>query len=175
MMEKGYIHIYTGDGKGKITAALGLAVRACGRGLRVVYRAVYERASTMGKLTAIKYLPGVEVEQFGSEAFITKDQDVEFHRAMAQKGMARMKTVFKKNAHDIVIMDEIIVAVWFGLISEKEVLTLIQDKPRSTELILTGRRASDSLMETADLVTEMNEIRHYYNTMGLTSREGIEN
>ncbi len=85
-------------------------------------------------MTAIKYLPGVEIEQFGSEDFTKKDQDAGFHRALAQKEIDRMKTVFKKNAHDIAIMDEIIVAVWSGLISEEEILALIQDKPKSTTI-----------------------------------------
>ncbi len=173
-MKKGYVHIYTGDGKGKTTAALGLALRARGHKMRV-FIGQFMKGQHYGELSALDYLPGIDVQQFGDIDCIRRDQVTDFHIGLARQGVDRIFQVYGESRYDMVILDEIIVAVWFGLIPEDKVVELIQEKPDTTELILTGRKATGNLMKYGDLITEMKEIRHYYNTLGILSRKGIEN
>ncbi len=170
---KGYTQIYTGKGKGKTTAAIGLCVRAAGAGLKVFVGQFIK----MGDYSEIKMLrerfsESVTLEQFGGQGFVN-GRPTEEHRLAAARGLARMKEVMDSGRYDVVILEEINVAVSFGLIDAEDVLELISRKPENVELILTGRGADQKLIDAADLVTEMVEIKHYYKK-GVGAREGIE-
>ena len=170
----GYLQVYTGNGKGKTTAALGLAFRAAGRGLRT-YIAQFLKGQPTGELEAAKKLaPLIRLEQFGREGFITvkegpDDEDI----SRARAGLARALEAMLSGEYRIVVLDEVNTAVHFGLLTEADVLDLIDRRPAAVELVLTGRYAPASFIERADLVTEMTEIKHYFDR-GVKSREGIE-
>ena len=174
-MEKGYIQIYTGDGKGKSTAALGLALRAAGAGLRSLLIQFMKRGFPYSELNVIgRSSEWMKVEQYGSDAHVLeKRQPTEAEKAAVQRGLARVVEEYERREFDIVILDEICVAVHFGLIGEMDVLPLLEQKPENIELVLTGRYCPESWLERADLVTEMKEIKHYYNK-GVLSRKGID-
>lgn len=171
---KGYVHVYTGNGKGKTTAALGLAFRAAGCGLatRIVQ---FMKGLHYSELDAAGMLEGlVTIEQFGHEEFCSISgppdvRDVE----MAVKALERVRGLMQENTCDILIADEMITAGLFKLITQDDILDTIQRKPDGMELILTGRGASEQIIDAADLVTEMREVKHYY-TRGVQAREGIE-
>lgn len=170
--ERGYIHVYTGNGKGKTTAAFGLALRAAGAG-KNVYIAQFVKGKTYSEIKALrKYLPQITVEQFGRGCFIINEPTKEDIDA-AQKGLQIVKNNLQNGLYNLVILDEIFIAVYFKLISIDELRELINQKPEPTEMILTGRHAPQEIMDEADLVTEMKEIKHYY-TNGVEAREGIE-
>jgi cob(I)alamin adenosyltransferase len=171
-MGKGYIHIYTGNGKGKTTAALGLALRAAGYGYKT-YIGQFMKGSHYGELDSLKKIQEIDIEQFGGEKCITLDQVDEKHKALARNGLKRIKEILIKNEYQIVVLDEICVTIWFGLVAEREVIEIIDSKPSNVEIILTGRNASDALLEHADLITNMDEVLHYY-TNGVEARQGIE-
>jgi len=173
-MEKGYIHIYTGDGKGKTTAALGLALRASGHGFSV-YIGQFMKGQPYGELTSLALIPNITIKQFGDPGCFRKEEITALHIDQAHKGLKEFESIMKKGRYDILIMDEICVAIWFGLISESQVIRVMQSKPENSELILTGRKATQNLMHHADLVTEMKEIKHYYKSLGILARRGIEN
>ncbi|MFA5194964.1 MAG: cob(I)yrinic acid a,c-diamide adenosyltransferase [Bacteroidales bacterium] len=163
---------YTGNGKGKTTAAFGLALRAAGAG-KNVYIAQFVKGKTYSEIKALrKYLPQITVEQFGRGCFIINEPTKEDIDA-AQKGLQIVKNNLQNGLYNLVILDEIFIAVYFKLISIDELRELINQKPEPTEMILTGRHAPQEIMDEADLVTEMKEIKHYY-TNGVEAREGIE-
>jgi len=171
---KGYIQIYTGDGKGKTTAALGLALRAIGHGLKV-YLGQFLKGQMYGELLSAKKLsPYIKIEQFGRKGFIhvTKDPDEEDIKR-AKRGLKKCLDAMLSQKFNIIILDEINVAVYFNLLMEKEVLEFLSQKPENIELILTGRYAPASFLKKADLVTVMKRKKHYYQK-GVKSREGIE-
>ncbi len=173
-MQKGYVQVYTGNGKGKTTAALGLTLRAVGAGLRV-YIGQFLKNLVYSEIHALeKYLPGVVTEQFGyGECFVHRDTVTGDDLLSAKHGLERGLLAMTSGEFDVVIMDEINVAAFMGVIAENDILDLIDKKPDNVELILTGRYAPQSVIEKADLVTEMAEIKHYYND-GIEAREGIE-
>lgn len=172
MKRHGYIQIYTGDGKGKTTAALGLALRASGHGLKT-YIGQFMKGQHYGELTALQAFPLIEIEQYGDVGCFRKHEVTPQHIAMAHEGLKRAARAILSDQYDVVILDEINVAIWFELITTEEVLELIKRRPDHLELILTGRRAPQALLDQADLVTEMREIKHYY-TQGVEARKGIE-
>lgn len=170
-MEKGYVQIYTGNGKGKTTAAFGLALRAlCAS--KKVYIGQFLKGMKYSELNATKYFEDLTIEQFGSENFIgnpPKEADI----LKVEEGLKRVVEIFEENIHDIVILDELNVAVSLKLVDEDKIIDLIRKKPDNVELIITGRNATEKLIEIADLVTEMKEIKHYYSS-GVEARVGIE-
>lgn len=171
---KGYIQVYTGNGKGKTTAALGLALRAAGHGLRS-YIGQFLKGQTYGELISLKRLSSlITIEQFGRKGFIhvTKNPDEEDIKR-AKGGLKRCLEAMLSKKYKIIVLDEINVAVDFNLLSEKEVLKFLDQKPEEVEIILTGRYAPTSFIKRADLVTEMKEKKHYY-TKGVRARDGIE-
>jgi cob(I)alamin adenosyltransferase len=169
---KGYVQIYTGDGKGKTTAALGLSVRAAGAGLKVYIGQFMKR----GEYSEIKALKGfsdlITIEQFGTGTMITGIPSPDDIKA-AQYGLATIKDMLSSGRYDIVIMDEANVAVTCNLVSEQDLLDIITLKPPHVELIITGRNAGTRLVEKADLVTEMKMVKHYFD-QGQNARIGIE-
>jgi cob(I)alamin adenosyltransferase len=171
---KGYVQIYTGDGKGKTTASLGLALRAAGRGLRTCV-VQFMKGQVYGELDGVKLLGGlVSIEQLGHPQFckMTDPPDpADIKRA--KTALARLHEHITAASCDILIADEAVTAVMFGLIREADLIDLIAKKPDGMELVLTGRGAGSRLIEAADLVTQMQEIKHYY-TKGIQARKGIE-
>ena len=172
-MEKGYLQIYTGDGKGKTTAAMGLALRAAGAGLRV-YIGQFVKDMKYHEVQLIeRALPQIVVEQLGRGCFIDRPPD-EKDRHAALAGLDHARRLMESGRYDLMILDEFSIAIVCGLITEEQALDLLDDRPASLELVLTGRYMPQSLLDRADLVTEMKEIRHYYAVQGLLARDGIE-
>lgn len=173
-LKKGYVQIYTGNGKGKTTAALGQALRAAGNGLRT-FMVQFMKDSPYGELRGIGELnEWIRLEQCGNDAFVFDkqlpgDKDLK----AAKHGFGRAREAMLSGKYDIVIMDEVCVAMYFGLLRKEKVVSLIEEKPEPVELILTGRYCPPELMERADLVTEMLEIKHYYHK-GVLARKGID-
>jgi cob(I)alamin adenosyltransferase len=171
-MKKGLVQIYTGDGKGKTTAALGLSLRAAGRDLKV-FIAQFAKGMFYGELEALKrFAPQITLHQYGRKCFI-RDEPTEEDVRLAREGWQEIRDVLKRAEYDLVILDEIGIALHYQLISLEEVRELIRLKPDGVELVLTGRKIPEALYEQADLVTEMREIKHYYNA-GVQARKGIE-
>lgn len=168
---KGYVQVYTGNGKGKTTAGLGLAIRGAGAGLKV-FVGQFLKQGDYSEIKALSLFENVTVEQFGMGRFV-KGAPSEPEIAAARAGYERLCQILKANAHDLVIVDEGNVAVTCGLVSEDELLDLIDLKPDNVELVITGRGASPALVDRADLVTEMTDIKHYFQK-GVKARKGIE-
>jgi len=173
-LAKGFIQIYTGNGKGKTTAAIGQAVRAAGAGLKT-YIAQFMKDYPYSELESLKLLKDfIEVEQFCGDEFVYKRQlPDESEIKKASDGLSIAKEKMLSGNYDIIILDEVIVAIYFKLLHLNQIIEFIDSKPESVELILTGRYCPDELISKADLVTEMKEIKHYY-SKGITSRKGIE-
>lgn len=169
---EGKIHVYTGDGKGKTTAALGLSIRAAGAGLRV-FIAQFIKADEYSEIKALKRFSDlITVEQFGLGGFIGKTPssgDIE----AAQKGVARVMEIISSGKYDVVVLDEANIAVRYNLISEQDLLDMIDAKSKNSELVITGRDATSKIMDRADLVTQMNAVKHYFQH-GVQARVGIE-
>jgi len=169
---KGYIHIYTGNGKGKTTAALGLAIRAAGAGLQVLF-AQFIKGRLYSELKALsRFSDQIKVEQFGLPHFINGKPSAPDIEA-ARFGLESLKSSMLSGNFDMIIIDEGNVAVTFGLISKQDILDLMALKPENLELVITGREAMPEVIDKADLVTEMKDIKHYYNE-GVEARVGIE-
>jgi cob(I)alamin adenosyltransferase len=171
---KGYVQVYTGSGKGKTTASLGLAVRAAGHGLKTVIIQFMKGWIDYGELAGVRMLaPYVEIHQAGRDTFVNrKNPDPEDVR-LALEGWELASGIISRREADIVVLDEINCAMDFGLLPVGEVLEAIRRKPDGMELILTGRGAPPEIIDAADLVTEMREIRHYY-AKGVDARVGVE-
>ncbi|HOJ93950.1 cob(I)yrinic acid a,c-diamide adenosyltransferase [Fervidobacterium sp. 2310opik-2] len=169
----GYIHVYTGNGKGKTTAAFGLALRAICAGKKV-YIGQFIKGMKYSELDAVNYLPNLVIEQYGRNCFI-KNKPTQEDIELARNGLNKIKKVIEDGAYDIVILDEVNVAVYYNLFTAKDVIDVISKVPkeRDMEIILTGRYAPQEFIDIADLVTEMKEIKHYYQK-GVMARKGIE-
>ncbi len=171
MKDKGYIHVYTGNGKGKTTAAIGLAIRSLGAGFKVLF-AQFVKGQYYSEHKVLSTLDNVTIKQFGREGFIHSKPSQEDIDA-AREGYNFVMGALKSDEYDVVILDEANIAVFFRLFSEDELVALMESKSEHTELIITGRYAPDKVIEKADLVTEMKEIRHYYQK-NVVARVGIE-
>ena len=170
---KGLIQVYTGNGKGKTTAALGLATRAQGQGLKVHIIFFMKGGYPYGERISLEQLPNVSYEIFGHEHFVDPKNVQEEDRAEARRALESARTAVTSGKYDLVILDEVNVATSWKLIKVEDILKLMQKKPPSVELVLTGRYADERLIDKADLVTEMTEIKHPY-LQGIQARKGIE-
>jgi cob(I)alamin adenosyltransferase len=170
---RGTVQVYTGDGKGKTTAALGLALRAWGHGARVLVIQFMKGRINYGELEAARRLDGFDVEQYGRETFVDRDEPAAEDVALAAEALARARQIVNANEYDLVILDEVNVAADYGLIKTEDVLDLIAKKPPEMELVLTGRSAPAEFVEAADLVSEVRETKHHYR-IGVPARKGIE-
>jgi cob(I)alamin adenosyltransferase len=171
-LSKSYVQIYTGDGKGKTTAALGLAVRASGYGMKT-YFGQFMKGQRYGELDALRDHPYITIEQYGDSDCIRREEVTTKHEAQARLGLARARDALLSGTYDIVVLDEVNVALWFGLLMVEDVGALLDERPPNVEVILTGRRAPPKLVTRADLVTEMREVKHYYQQK-VAARRGIE-
>jgi cob(I)alamin adenosyltransferase len=169
----GLVHVYTGTGKGKTTAALGLGLRAVGKGFKVYMIQFMKGDIEYGEITAVRDIDGFVIEQFGRPDFVNRDNPDKIDIDFAQKAVKRASEILANNEYNILILDEINVAIDWKLVKLDEVIELIESKPDNVELILTGRYAHPSIIELADLVTEMQEVKHPYNR-GILARDGIE-
>jgi cob(I)alamin adenosyltransferase len=172
-LRKGLVQVFTGDGKGKTSAAIGTVVRALGHGLKVYIVFFMKGNFLYGERSILSKLPNVTLESFGSEEFIDPANVKPEEKEQAKQALAAAREAMLSGDYDLVVLDEVNVAVDFGLVELGEVLGLIEDKPEAVELILTGRRADGKLVQAADLVTEMLKIKHPYDE-GVVGREGFE-
>jgi cob(I)alamin adenosyltransferase len=171
-VDRGTIQIYTGDGKGKTTAALGAALRAVGHGRRVAI-IQFMKGRPYGELEAAKRLAGLVIEQFGRDEFVDPRHPDPQDVMHAENGWRRAQELVREADLDMLILDEINVAVSFKLIPLEQVISFMKNKPSRLELILTGRYAAAEMIELADTVTEMREVKHHY-ASGVKARKGIE-
>jgi cob(I)alamin adenosyltransferase len=169
---KGYVQVYTGNGKGKTTAALGLAIRATGAGLRV-FIAQFVKGMDYSELHALsRFSDLITLRQYGRDCFIYRkpsDEDI----LAARQGLEEVREVVGSGTYPLVILDEANIATYYNLFSVEELLALIDGRPDNIEIVITGRYADPKVLEKADLVTEMREIKHYY-LQGVQARPGIE-
>ncbi len=171
--EKGLVHIYTGDGKGKTTSALGLGLRALGHGARVTVIQFMKGWENYGELTEASKIEGLKIIQTGRPDYVYKGKEQPKDYEEAERGMEAARTVMKDGSCDMLILDEINVALAYGLVRMSDVIQLILNKPEGLELILTGRGMHEELIGLADVVTEMREVKHPY-SLGVSARKGVE-
>ncbi|MDD2446157.1 MAG: cob(I)yrinic acid a,c-diamide adenosyltransferase [Tissierellia bacterium] len=170
-MGKGYIHIYTGNGKGKTTAAFGLAVRALLSGKRV-YIGQFVKDMKYNETKLEEHFDNIVIKQLGRGCFITNEPNEEDIKA-AKIGLEECNQALSSGEYDLVILDEITIALLYKLFHVSDVIEVLKSKAYSTEVVLTGRYAPEELIDIADLVTDMVEVKHYY-TQGVLSRDGID-
>ncbi len=171
-MRTGYVQVYTGNGKGKTTAAFGLALRAAGAGLRV-FIAQFIKGMPYSELKAFeRFQDMITIQQFGTGCFIFEQPTPEDCEA-ARLGLTEITPIVSDGNHDVVILDEINIATHYELLPVQDVLKLIECRAPGVELVLTGRYADKQILERADLITEMIERKHYYQ-QGIQARTGIE-
>jgi cob(I)alamin adenosyltransferase len=170
---QGLVQLYTGNGKGKTTAALGLGLRAAGHGF-VVYMIQFMKGQiNYGELEAVKLLPNFTIRQFGRPDFVDKSNPDPIDIKLAQEALTHAKIIIEEGKVDFLILDEVNIALDFGLILVDEVIQLIKSRPATMELILTGRYAPQALIDVADLVSEVREVKHPYQK-GIAARKGVE-
>jgi cob(I)alamin adenosyltransferase len=171
-LAKGLIHVYTGNGKGKTTAAIGLGIRAVGNGLKVVM-IQFMKGRRYSELETLEKVQNFTVVQFGRDEFVSKKNPEKIDIELAHKGLTYAREAIQKNLFDVVILDEINVAVDYQLLTVDDVLELFRQKPETMELIVTGRYAHPEIIKQADVVSEILEIKHPYQK-GIQSRKGID-
>ena len=172
-LKQGLIQVYFGRGKGKTTAAIGQGLRATGHGFKVYMIQFMKGNYKYGEIEAIKSILNFELRQFGSPELIAEPGEFDINEG--KKALAFAKEIIMSDDHDIVILDEVGVAISMNVITVESVLELIKNKPEKVELILTGGpKMHPKIKEIADLVTEMRMIKHYYSSKGITARYGIE-
>lgn len=170
-MTIGYVQVYTGNGKGKTTAAFGLALRAACAG-KTVYIGQFVKDAQYSETRVVDYMAGIAIEQLGKGCFIDRSP-TDDDRARAQEGLLKCRDMMHRGTHQLFILDELTIAQYFGLLSEEDIIEAIKFRAPHVEVVITGRYASEGLLELADLVTEMVEVKHYY-AKGVLSRLGID-
>jgi cob(I)alamin adenosyltransferase len=170
--KRGYVQVYTGNGKGKTTASLGLGLRASGDGLKV-YMVQFMKGRRYSEINAIEKIENFTISQHGRDEFVSKEDPEQIDIDLAREGFEKAREILLSGDFDMVILDELNVAVDFGLIPVEDAVDLIKAKPDHVELVLTGRGAPSEFIEMADLVTEMKEVKHFYQR-GVEARKGIE-
>lgn len=172
-LQHGLVQVYTGDGKGKTTAALGLALRAAGHGFRVYIIQFMKGWPEYGELRSVELLPTVRLRQYGRKGFVHPQRPLRRDFELAREALEDARSSMLSGEVDILILDEINNALEIGLIELQDVLALLEQRPGQVEVILTGRRAPPELLERADLATEMRNLKHPFEK-GIESRKGIE-
>ena len=171
-LQHGYVQVYTGDGKGKTTASLGLVLRALGQGLRPAVLQFMKADPDWGEIVSLRNL-GVPVQQCGLDHWVRAGKVSDEDRAAAAEGFARARALVESGDYDLVVLDELCTALFFELVPLQSVLDLVAAKPEKVELVITGRRAPEELVAAADLATEMRPLKHYFDA-GVQARPGIE-
>ena len=171
-MIKGLIQVYTGDGKGKTTAALGLALRAAGRNMKVLI-VQFMKKWDYGELHSVKLIPDITLETFGTKDFVYKGKAKKIDYDEAEKAFSFGVEGIQSGNYDIVIFDELNMALYYELLDLKKVVEKLKGKPDNVEIVITGRKAPEEIIKIADLVTEMREVKHPYQK-GIEARIGIE-
>jgi len=172
MKNQGFVQVYTGNGKGKTTAALGLALRAYGAGKKI-FIGQFIKGKHYSELESIeKNLKEIVIKQYGLDCFIVNEPEEKDYIA-ANYGLDEMKKLIETGEYDLVIMDELNIALYYKLFDINKVLEIIKQRPKHVEIVITGRYAHEKIIDIADLVTEMKEIKHYFNK-GIDARLGIE-
>lgn len=171
-MDKGFIHVYTGNGKGKTTAAIGLGIRASGAGKKV-HMVQFMKGRRYSEIDGLEPLSTFTVSQHGRDEFVNKEHPESIDVDMAQEGFRYAKKLINNNKYDMIILDEINVAIDYKLIALSDVISLIEQKPKSLELVLTGRYAPPEIIQHADYVSEVLEIKHPYQ-QGVIGRKGVD-
>ena len=169
---KGYVQVYTGDGKGKTTAAIGLAIRALGAGWRVFFAQFLKAGGYSEHKALAQFSDHLTIKTYGRNVFI-KGEPEEEDRRLAQEAYQEIAEIVASGRHRLVILDEANVAVHYGLITVDQILDLIDRRAEGVELLVTGRYAHSRLIERADLVTEMRGVKHYFDR-GIKARVGVE-
>lgn len=173
-MTKGLVMVYTGNGKGKTTAALGLALRAVGHGKKVLMIQFMKGDKNYGEIKAVeRYLPGFKIIQSGLDTFVNKNNPSKEDIYLAQEGYNIALKEIKSAKYDMIILDEVNVAVEYNLLSLDQIIDLIKEKPDNLDLVLTGRYAPYKVIDIADMVSEIKEIKHHY-SKGIKAKEGVE-
>ena len=167
------VHVYTGNGKGKTTASLGLGLRAAGHGFRVLMIQFMKGDVKYGELEAVKSIPNFDILQFGRPDFVDKNNPAEIDIKLARDGLEHARKVVGEGKVDLLILDEINVAVEWKLVAKEDVIKLVNSRPENMEIVLSGRYAPPEFMELADTVTEMTEVKHPY-MKGVMARKGVE-
>jgi cob(I)alamin adenosyltransferase len=171
--ELGMVHVYTGNGKGKTTASIGLGMRASGHGYRVLMIQFMKGDIKYGELESVKSVPNFDIIQYGRPDFVDKDNPAEIDIKLARDGLEHARRVVREGSVDLLILDEINVAVEWKLVPKEDVIELVRSKPGKMEIVLSGRYAPPEFIELADTVTEMSEIKHPY-MKGVMARKGVE-
>ena len=171
-MDKGYIHVYTGNGKGKTTSAIGLGVRAAGAGKKV-HMIQFMKGRRYSEIDGLEHVSQFTVSQHGRDEFVNKEHPEQIDIDMAQEGFETAKKLVTSNKYDMIILDEINVAIDYNLLTIEDVMELIKNKPTRLELVLTGRYATPALVQQADYVSEVLEIKHPYQ-QGVLGRKGVD-
>ena len=173
-LAQGFVQVYTGTGKGKTTAAIGLAIRAIGAGLRV-YFVQFMKNFPYSELSVLRELePQLTLKRYGNDDFVLKKQAPSNQLlTIMHQGLEEARQTMLSGKFDLIILDEILVSIYFKLFTVNEIMQFIKDRPDRVELVLTGRYCPDEIIAAADLVTEMKEIKHYYR-QGILARKGIE-
>lgn len=171
-MRKGYVQVYTGNSKGKTTAALGLALRAAGAGLKVFIAQFIKKRRCSEHKALDRFKDLITIKQYGT-GFLKGEKPAKSEIEAAQKGFEEVENIISSKTYDMVVLDEINVAVYYKLLNVEDIVNLLNSRPPNMEIVLTGRYADEKIIEMADLVTEMKEIKHYYKK-GVKARRGIE-
>ena len=174
MKNFGMLHVYTGTGKGKTSAALGLALRAIGHGARVIMICFMKGDATYGEARAFRFLPNFTLKQMGRDSFVNFRNPDPIDVKMAQDAWEEGKRVLLNHETDILILDEINLAMAKNLIDTKKVVSFLHNYRKNTEVVCTGREAPAELIDEADLVTDMQEVKHYFTLKNITIRDGID-
>lgn len=174
MKDFGMLHVYTGTGKGKTSAALGLALRAIGHGAKVIMICFMKGDATYGEACAFHFLPNFTLKQMGRDSFVNFRNPAPIDVKMAQEAWAEGKHILLAQKADVLILDEINLAMAKKLIDTKEVVTFLHEHRNNTEVVCTGREAPQELIDEADLVTDMQEVKHYFTQRNITIRDGID-
>jgi len=169
----GLIQVFTGDGKGKTTAALGEALRACGHNFKVLVVQFMKGQIKYGEVTITPKVPNLELKQFGLPTFVKKGDPSDEDLRLAKQGFEFAKSAIMGKKYDMVILDELNVAIDYGLIKLKDALDLLKNKPTDVEIIITGRYAPQQIIDIADLVSRIEEVKHPYQK-GVAARKGVE-
>lgn len=170
--QEGFIHVYTGPGKGKTTAALGLALRAIGAGMKV-HMIQFMKGRRYSEIDAIENIPNFTISQHGRDEFVSKEKPEQIDIDLARDGFNYAREIIQGDKYDMIILDEINVAVDYNLIPLEDVLKIMREKPDNLELVLTGRYAHPEIIKNADIVTEMLDIKHPFQK-GILARKGID-